>query len=182
MRPDRFAERLAKILARLVIVGVLGLCTSARSSQVVDDTYLEFDVSGSSYRYSELYASQILNRRAKTLDVILGPVRGLLDRGPRYVLFWMTSHTTPPHVGIVTSAVKVAVDIPGTQQFLTNFEEKATVVVTLTVVTQDVVEGTFAGEHLQLIEKSGPKKGILPGDYSVTGTFRAKRRYAEHDG
>jgi hypothetical protein len=168
------------IAAAVVFYSILG---SASAEDALDDAgtdYLEFNVDGQTYRYSGLFAAQIINHSKQSIDVVVGPnpvvgaKLGLFEGGPRYALSWTSAIDYPLQVGVVGSRITLWLEVPNSDHALTNQQPIA---VTLTHVTDDVIEGEFKGDNLVLMDTS--KREVIRGWRSVSGNFRATRTYAE---
>jgi len=172
------------IAVAVVSCSILGSASAEDALDAAGTDYLEFNVDGQTYRYSGLFAAQITNRSKQSIYVVVGPNsvvgpnRGLFEGGPRYALSWTSAIDYPLQVGVVIAVVgshtTLWLEVPNSDHALTNQQPIA---VTLTHVTDDVIEGEFKGDNLVLMDTS--KREVIRGWRSVSGNFRATRTYAE---
>jgi hypothetical protein len=87
---------------------------------------------------------------------------------------WTSAIDHPLQAGVVGSRITLWLEVPGSDYTLFNLQQIA---VTLTHVSDDVIEGEFAANNLAFTDTV--KREILAPWRSVSGQFRATRTYAE---
>jgi hypothetical protein len=152
------------------------------NSVALSGDFLEFSFEGKTFRYDKLDAVVSVDRSSDKLDVIIAAGRGLLESGPRYAIYWFTSADDPPKVGIVTSRVWVALDVPGMNRALITLPPTGSVSVYLTLVSDKVIAGTFTAENLLLVSSPRWRDGPRTEVPTASGKFQATRWDIEHDG
>ena len=173
---------LRNVLALSVMCVTTAIAGSEVSSVAPVDEFLEFSFEGKTFRYDKLDAVVSLDHSSGKLDVTIGAARDLFEPGPRYAIYWFTSADDPPKVGIVTSRVMIALDVPGMNRALINLPPTGSVSVYLTLVSDKVIAGTFTAENLLLVSSPRWRDGPRTEVPTVSGKFQATRWDIEHDG